>query len=153
MENNHTVEIKDFVIVVDDLFSKQYCDNVISFFEDAKQKGFGSTKKKKENEKQINKEDYFVFTNHTLLRESNYASEFNSKFWSVAYANYVNKYGALENADRHSIYEIKLQKTEIGQGYHVWHFENDSKASISTLFRFKVNRRFIQNKMRFSYPA
>ena len=49
--------------------------------------------------------------------------DFQNKFWSEVYPLYCQKFPILNDFGKHRIYDLKLQKTEKGQGYHKWHCE------------------------------
>jgi hypothetical protein len=49
---------------------------------------------------------------------------FNNNFWPC-YELFANKYDALKNSGSHNNYAWKVQKTEVSQGYHAWHYEAD----------------------------
>jgi len=50
--------------------------------------------------------------------------EFLDVFFGKIYPEYLKKYEVLNSLDRHTIFEIKVQKTVPEEGYHVWHCEN-----------------------------
>jgi len=54
------------------------------------------------------------------------------------YAEYSKKYSVLNDMNKHAIIDIKIQKTDIGQGYHVWHCENEGLSSKSRLLAFMI---------------
>jgi len=52
-------------------------------------------------------------------------SDFVNIFFSKIYPLYVEKYQLLSQFNKHYILDVKIQKTNLGQGYHTWHCEND----------------------------
>tara|TARA_R100000406_G_scaffold87424_1_gene72092 strand:- start:237 stop:845 length:609 start_codon:yes stop_codon:yes gene_type:complete len=62
-------------------------------------------------------EKYFPYNNN----------EFIKIFFNECYKLYVDKYDLLKELQRHTIYEMKVQKTKPSEGYHVWHTENMQK--------------------------
>lgn len=44
---------------------------------------------------------------------------------------YIDHFSILTEVDPHRIYYMKIQKTLPGEGYHVWHFESDSRERSS----------------------
>lgn len=54
------------------------------------------------------------------------------------YIKYVEKYSVLADCKNHGVYSIRLQKTEIGGGYHDWHFENLGRLSSNRFLAFTV---------------
>lgn len=117
------VNIEDFVGVFEDAFSKEYCDSVITYFEDCREAGCSYTRQQEKNGvlKTI-KEDTMVWGD--IHQSKNLVHPFNDIFWQC-YDLYSDKYDALKNSGAHNNYAWKVQKTELGQGYHVWHYESD----------------------------
>tara|TARA_R100001132_G_C3272729_1_gene94712 strand:- start:2119 stop:2751 length:633 start_codon:yes stop_codon:yes gene_type:complete len=69
----------------------------------------------------------------------NYTNQpFIDAFFSTIYPVYCKKYSLLETCDRHTIYDLKLQKTQPGEGYHIWHIENESMKTRSRLMAVMV---------------
>jgi len=59
--------------------------------------------------------------------------QFNEIFWGQCYADYANKFWILNNFDPHASYFFKIQKTEPGQGYHIWHSDSSSRVKSSRI--------------------
>jgi len=59
-------------------------------------------------------------------------------FFSRIYPLYIKKYSLLTICDRHTIYDMKLQKTVLGEGFHEWHFENWKTETRNRLMAFMV---------------
>ena len=60
---------------------------------------------------------------------------FINHFFTFIYPEYVKKYQTINNFQKHTIFEVKIQKTKLGQGYHSWHTEN---SNMETRNRFAV---------------
>lgn len=50
--------------------------------------------------------------------------EFNNIFWEQCGSLYSKEYSMLNVMESHIIVDAQLQKTEEGEGYHIWHCEN-----------------------------
>jgi hypothetical protein len=57
---------------------------------------------------------------------------FLDRLWKC-YEEYTTKYSILEQANKHQVRSMKIQKTLPGEGYHVWHFESDTLEHSSRL--------------------
>ena len=57
-------------------------------------------------------------------------------FFDKIYPIYTEKYFVLGASSRHSIFEIKVQKTKPTEGYHVWHHEKDAFRTRNRLMAF-----------------
>lgn len=136
-------EIKDFVGVYKNLYSSEFCNNVIKFFDNANNHGLTLARQNYHNIDKTLIDDQAVpidvpcmHDEYNFLGSSNLSAEFLNIFWSSVYETYKNKYTVLGLSDRHSIYTVKIQKTDIGQGYHTWHYETSSRANTNRLLTY-----------------
>ena len=127
----------NFVGIYDDVFSEQYCDQLIEHFEWSLK--HNRTYERTENESikkdestnlnpVFNQDISFVTPNIT-----GYINEFNQGFWDVCYAEYMKNYSVLSDYQKHTIYTYKIQKTQPSGGYHVWHCEEGSREHSSRI--------------------
>ena len=124
------VTTENFIGVYEDAFTKEYCDLVVDYFEDLNAAGLTLNRQdQSQNESKLNKDDLQLFSHAptTIKYSGKFITEFNSVFWGAIYPSYSNKFADLQNYDKHTNYAFKVQKTEVGQGYHVWHSESSSK--------------------------
>lgn len=130
--------IEDFVGVYDNFFTKDQCERAIKTFETLADAGFGFTRK----ENKHHKDDLSVTTSDAftkqmqLIADENTLHDFNFNFWSKAYPDYADRYSVIKTAKSHIINVSKIQKSEVGQGYHVWHFEADQLSTSPRLLTF-----------------
>jgi hypothetical protein len=65
----------------------------------------------------------FLFSPEMFLRSDNpLNTQFIEQLWK-AYDSYADQFSILRDAATSNIQSIRLQKTEPGEGYHIWHFE------------------------------
>ena len=64
------------------------------------------------------------------------AKPFIETVFTEIYPLYVKKYSTLSRIERHSIFDVKIQKTEPKEGYHVWHHESENIATRNRLMAF-----------------
>jgi hypothetical protein len=128
---------EQFIGIYEDAFSKEYCDNVINFFNKMEKAGYSINRQQNNDSKKIQKDDLTVYIRHepaiSLLENSNLQSHFNDVLWGKCYLAYADKFSILRDLDSHNSYSFKIQKTEPGQGFHVWHCESWSRASCHRL--------------------
>ena len=131
-----------FIGIYENVFSEQFCEKAIKYFEDAQKTGFCYDRRKFEGALAHQKDDSTVFPHYEtqvdLLTTQNLITEFNDIFWNVCYSDYSNKFSALKDAEKHSIFCCRAQKTEVGGGYHVWHFESSIRATSHRLMAWMV---------------
>lgn len=126
------VEHDNFVGIYDGAFSSEYCDRLIKHFEWCKNHNHAygrpeSAHIKQDTATNLNPSNTYEI-DYMSANISEYVAEFNQGFWDVCYADYLKTYSVLAEADRHTIFAYKIQKTLPGGGYHVWHCENGEKA-------------------------
>lgn len=135
-------EIENFVGIYKGCFSKDFCNKVIDVFERLTDLGYGFNRQSG-NANKLDKDDLAV--NNNVLFDKSYEfnhipgelhKEFNETFWARCYANYAEKFSVLTSSGTHAIYTNKIQKTNIGQGYHIWHYESDDKSNSGRLLTY-----------------
>ena len=123
--------IENFVGIFENAFSDEYCDRVVQYFHDMRANGYTSNRQQLENIPKLIKDDEVLFAHDCdvvpLKASGSLHSELNSVLWEKVYPIYVNTYGVLSDVGNHSSFCFKIQETKIGQGYHVWHCEADSR--------------------------
>lgn len=130
----------NFIETFNNAFSKEWCENCINEFLMAEKNKKTLTRSKAENTNPLIKQDSFI--NLEVHRESSYQkiiTDFKEIFFKIVYPQYNELYGALAFAGPHTIEGFKIQKTEIGQGYHIWHFENDSLEHSRRLLAYSLS--------------
>lgn len=113
----------DFIGVFDGAFPEQLCDKYIQYFENCLVEN--QTIKRSAPAHQIAdssvdliSKKYFLETNLNYV-----AAEFLGLFWAECYPKYNQKFSILQQFDKHNIFDVKIQKTLPGEGFHVWHTE------------------------------
>lgn len=143
-------EIDGFVGVYKNAFTEEFCKETIREYEELIKLGFGWTRKG--DAEKTSKDDFSFFTGSMLDPEkSNADSEiylhglaeqlgniFTEAFWGECYPHYAENFAVLKNSDPHTIYGNKIQRTKVGQGYHVWHYESSSRPMSNRLLTYIV---------------
>ena len=125
------VKFENFVGVFDNAFSNAYCDRVMQYFEAMNASGFGYDRRALDGVPNHVKNDVSVVP----IREESvkempllgFTEEFADMFWNEYYSLYAKKFSVLDDYEKHGVYNYKIQKTEVGGGYHVWHTENSAR--------------------------
>jgi hypothetical protein len=127
-------KLGNFVGIFKNAFTKEFCEDVIKQYEDMAAAGHGQTRFRSEQSARTSKDDTQVFADdidYIPLRKS--TREFNEIFWGKLFPIYEQEYAALKDAGRHNNYSFKIQKTKIGGGYHIWHFESGNRECSNRL--------------------
>jgi hypothetical protein len=123
---NITSQYTNFIGMYQDVFPDGFCNHLINEFERLLVSGACSNRQDSENTPKTTKEDYHYFLNFKF----NSITRFNEKEsvgiflegLQKCFDEYVNEYDILKERTLRSTV-IKMQKTDPGAGYHVWHFE------------------------------
>jgi hypothetical protein len=126
--------IENFIGVFEDAYPKEYCDSVIEYFGEAEKAGH-MLSRQQQGSLRIEKNDAQVFAHsETSIKYcSELIEKFNNVFWKQVYPQYSEKYSALIQSGPHTNYAFKVQKTEVGGGYHTWHYESATRESSTRL--------------------
>jgi hypothetical protein len=131
-----------FIGIYEEAFNEQFCKNAIQYFENANKSGFCHNRLTFENAVAHAKNDLTVFVHQEaqvdMSTTQNLFNEFNQTFWGKCYKNYSEKYSVLSTADEHTIFSCRVQKTEVGGGYHNWHFESPTRAMSQRIMAWMV---------------
>jgi len=122
-----TAEYKDFIGIYKNAYPEGYCDHLISEFERLVNSGAGTNRQKSENALKHGKNDIQLSLNfgiHTAAPFCNASSEeIFFKGLQRCFEHYSEQYSILKQ-DKINATAMKMQKTDPGGGYHIWHCEN-----------------------------
>mgnify|MGYP005741197389 FL=1 len=51
---------------------------------------------------------------------------------------YAEKFSSLKTQNPLGMFELKIQKTEVGGGYHVWHWEQEGKSNCNRILNVQL---------------
>jgi hypothetical protein len=126
-------KIENFIGIYENAFNKEYCENTIRAFDELEELGYSINRKKYENLDSVYKSDTAIFT-PDIIYTSHIPRELHStfllRFWNEIYSKYAEEYSILKHgSQKHSIFANKLQKTRVGEGYHMWHYESAARET------------------------
>jgi hypothetical protein len=137
MEMNVTV--KQFVGIFENAFSKEYCEGLIKAYETAIEAGFGRTRQQDEDFTKLQKADTQLYNNVGNIQiPIGNVTEFNEIFWGKCYPLYEEQFAPLKDSGHHSSYSFKMQKTNLREGYHIWHYESGNRQISNRLLTWMV---------------
>lgn len=133
---------EDFIGIYEGAFSKEYCETVIALMDKAYAMGYGFSRQDVDDMNKHEKDDLQLYANTVLQADSIFTNEmgqhFNEVFWGDCYKKYSGKYSVLQDLPNHGIHGNKLQKTSVGQGYHVWHCEHANNGNAGRILAYIV---------------
>ena len=150
--------MNNFIEIYKNVFDDNFCKTMIEQYENGIEQGFGLTRQEHDKVSKTQKEDtsFFYNSNYYLpvkIVKQDLVNNFNSIFWETCYKHYADKYAILQTAAHHNSYEVKIQKTRPGQGYHDWHFESMGRDTANRLLTWTVylNDEFEAGETEFLY--
>lgn len=125
------VELNNFIGIYSNAVDPGLCDQLTAYYTQMELAGYGSNRQQRENVIKSKKDDIAIFTSsEPLIRlhsTRELMSAFNNILWNKCINHYLNEYSVLtEGKYPLNVYESKIQKTKIGGGYHIWHYETSS---------------------------
>jgi hypothetical protein len=135
------IEIKDFILTADNFFTAEECFSYIKTFEKLVECGFTATRQEQTRVSKLEQDDtngFFIDAIQASIISTSMSRNFIEKFWKDVYSHYRKKYAAVEQLPEHYIRDIKIQKTEPGEGYHIWHFENSDTSYLRRVLVYMV---------------
>ena len=130
----HNYKIDNFIGVFHNAVSKEFCDKMITHYENRASYGFSFNRQTLENVPKNSKDNHVypleldidpiaITSNHVFIKD------FATAVWEC-HKIYSEKYGALNSLATYAFSEsIKIQKTNPSEGYHIWHCEHGSIAT------------------------
>jgi len=118
----------EFIGMYDNVFPDGFCSHMIEEFERLHRSGMCRNRQDSENARKYEKQDNFYLLNiknHSFssFNDTSVINVFTSGLQNC-FDEYVNEYDILKDISLRSTY-IKMQKTEPGGGYHIWHCEQN----------------------------
>jgi len=143
------IEYKDFIGTYHDVYPAGYCKHLIEECETLAVSGAGANRIRSENAVKTSKDDYQINLNligHNIVPfEGLKVTDVFFNGLQSCYEDYVENYASLKNQPiRSSIF--KMQRTDPGGGYHVWHGEQASGDQSSRVLVYMLYLNTIEPK-------
>jgi hypothetical protein len=127
LKNTH----KDYIGIYPNVVTEDFCKKVLNKYNFNKKsfdlksgKRFLSNRQETEHVLKMEKEDETLFL---TINDCDYIKDFHDITWQC-YKEYQNFYPALTMVGLHKMDDwIRLQKTKVSQGYHIWHSDGGAK--------------------------
>jgi hypothetical protein len=132
----------NFIGIYENIVSDEYCQSVIEYFENMTAAGYGFNRQTIDNASKFNKDDLSVFATDekiiSLKASVDLQRQLNDVLWNVGYKQYSEKFWGLQSLGSHNSHSFKIQKTEQGQGYHIWHCEAANLGSCKRILAWTL---------------
>lgn len=133
-------EIKDFIGLFPGAFDAQFCRDAIRYYEAMAKAGLAGSRQVQEGISSTLKDTDSLFISKTVKigNDPQFSAYIMKVLWESCYPLYVEKFGSLNTLEPQHVWEMKIQKTEIGGGYHAWHWESSGPATANRLLNYHV---------------
>tara|TARA_R100000951_G_scaffold44975_1_gene38337 strand:- start:1670 stop:2263 length:594 start_codon:yes stop_codon:yes gene_type:complete len=136
-------EIIDHIGIFNNVLSKDICSKYIEYYENLSNNNLVKKRTEYNHNPKLAHEvsdtsiDILASCFYSNLSVPYIVKDFVPKFWDM-YNIYADKYSFLHKLNRHNIIDIKIQKTNVGEGFHEWHCEKASLNDRNRLLAFMV---------------
>lgn len=124
------VEYKEFIGIYRDVYPEGYCQHLIDEFERLIKSGAGVNRQRGENAPKHQKNDLQLMLNFGVHTAADFNNESTTRMFfnglQRCYEAYTEQFSVLKDGSIHAT-AMKMQRTDPGGGYHVWHAEQGSK--------------------------
>lgn len=131
------IDIKDFILKADNALSIDDCHRLMEYTNEVQTLGLGHTRRQDDNSFKHEKDDY------------NFAPEYQKLEWPSGFPactsavmeclrQYAEKYSIVNHYPPLAVHHLKLQKTEVSGGYHIWHTENVDPQTKNRAFAWMI---------------
>jgi len=134
---------EDFIRIYDNVLDENTCTDIINLFETcASHNQVVPHEQYTKAPTHLTRKDetLFLFRPDVITLPNNansYLEKFTEAFWNH-YEDYAHEFSVLESSPKHGFYLLRLQKTQVGGGFHTWHYENFDLATSSRLVAFQL---------------
>jgi len=123
-----TSEYKDFIGIYKNVYPEGYCDHLISEFERLVSSGAGRNRQNSENALKHKKNDMQLGLNLGVHSAAGFCDQSSEEIFfkglQRCFEQYSEKYSVLKDQKINAT-AMKMQRTDSGGGYHVWHCEQN----------------------------
>lgn len=138
----------DFIGMYDNVYPDGFCNHLIDEFERILSKGLCGNRQDAEGVNKTIKQDEFYFLNlrHHQVSDFNNVSSMNIFMTGLqnCFDLYTDEYDILKSMDL-SCTHVKMQKTNPGSGYHVWHPEQGDEFTSARCLTYSLYLNDIHN--------
>lgn len=139
--NEIRVEHNDFIAVYHNVFPAGYCKHIINEFERLISVGAGGNRQRMDGVPKHKKDDYnigFTIHAHNLKKfEDKCSVDMFFKGLQTCYEEYTDQYSILKD-DIVLATHMKVQRSDPGAGYHLWHAEQGNGPNSSRVLVYML---------------
>ena len=146
LPQNLKVSLDNFVGKFENAFDSDWCQKAINYFEKMDKMGFGFSRQQLNGslahiQDTINVNTTRLVTSGvmdmSIVGVPMIQDYFLQRAWQY-FEIYSEKFSSLRTQTPLAINEMKIQKTDVGSGYHVWHWEQEGRQNSSRLLNVQL---------------
>lgn len=133
--------MEDFIYVKYNTLDKKECAEIIDYFEHMRSMGLVFNRQELKDGMPHHKKDEacFMFEPDVITFDKTHPiSVMLIDRIKEGYMDYLKEYSILAESEQHGIYNIKIQKTEPGGGFHKWHFESNGRLASNRIIAYTL---------------
>jgi hypothetical protein len=135
------ITFENFVMRFDGFMNPEESQHFINVFEKFQQSGLTISRQEQGSPNTMKDDDQLYYSSLLTTHELDISDMepfhlFANRFWETAYPAYAQKYNVINQISHHTIRIMKLQKTLVGGGYHVWHNEDDTVQNMRRIMTY-----------------
>ena len=139
---NTVIERPTFILNWDNIVTHEECKTIIDFFNDMKKLNLVFTRQEEGQLAHHKSDNQCYLMEPEVIRHKAAGSLLTNvldKIWKC-YQEYIDKFSILtqESSPKQSITSVKIQRTRPGEGYHVWHYENEGRFDSGRFLVFTI---------------
>ena len=119
-ENNISEKIIDHIGIYENAFTSDECDEIIKKFDNVEDVSYTFDGKDQFRQGRNGRHDNQIFLEHI---DSQFAVKVMKTVTQRTFNKYAFYYPELDSGDPLGLFTAKIQRTDAGGGYHVWHCE------------------------------
>lgn len=131
------VDKTTFISVWDDLFSDEIIDDFIEYY-DCMDREYPENFIRRCDDNRIRDSSLDASLISKQVRVSRIDYKFLDIFYERALSEYMNEFFLMEQMSNLTVYDMRIQKTIPGEGYHIWHCENTGSTSLHRVLAFTL---------------
>lgn len=139
----------DFIGMYENVYPDGFCDHMIEEFERLLKSGSCGTRQLSEGAPKISKEDYHYFLNIGNHSPASFGGNCAMGiFWDGlqrCFDEYTSNFDILKTGPQLRCTSVKIQKTDPGAGYHVWHAEQGPGADANRVLVYALYLNSLEN--------
>ena len=137
------MKFKDFIGIEQGVFTPEFCQLVIKYHDQAVDAGFVMNRQQADaSTLKVQKDDKSLYMHHedcvSLEGTKVIMQQFKNAFSTQLYPQYVNEFDILKTSENTQLKYVKVQKTNVGGGYHTWHYETDRRDTSNRVLAWMI---------------